>query len=70
MSFDLATIGEILNRAREEKGLSVEQVSETLYLRKSMIRAIESGEWNLLPPAVYVKGYVTDYAKHLKCMTT
>jgi cytoskeleton protein RodZ len=66
MSFDLATIGEILNRAREEKGLSVEQVSETLYLRKSMIRAIESGEWNLLPPAVYVKGYVTDYAKHLK----
>lgn len=66
MSFDLATIGQILNRAREEKGLSVEQVSEVLYLRKSVVRAIESGEWNLLPHAVYVKGYVTDYAKYLK----
>ena len=66
MSFDLATIGEILNRAREEKGLSVDQVSEALYLRKSVVRAIESGEWNLLPHAVYVKGYVTEYARYLK----
>jgi cytoskeleton protein RodZ len=66
MSFDLATIGQILSRAREGKGLSVEQLSEVLYLRKSVVRAIESGEWNLLPHAVYVKGYVTDYAKYLK----
>ena len=65
MPFDLVEIGHILSRAREAKGLSVEYVSAALYIRKSVVRAIESGEWNQLPHAVYVKGYVTEYAKYL-----
>ncbi len=66
MSFDLVKIGEILRRAREERGLTLEEVSEILYLKKSAIRALESGDWTALPHSVYVKGYVTQYAKYLK----
>lgn len=65
MPFDLVEIGHILSRAREAKGLSVEYVSGALYIRKSAVQAIESGDWSQLPHAVYVKGYVTEYAKYL-----
>ena len=66
MPFDLVAIGEILKKAREERGLSVEEVSEILYLKRSVIRAIESGDWAALPHSIYVKGYATQYAKYLK----
>ena len=65
MPFDLVEIGEILRKAREQRGLSVEEASEVLYLKKSVIRAIESGDWSALPHAIYVKGYSTQYAKYL-----
>jgi cytoskeleton protein RodZ len=66
MLFDLVEIGEILKSAREARGLTLEEASEILYLRKSVIRAIESGDWTSLPHAIYVKGYVAQYAKYLK----
>ena len=66
MPFDLVVIGELLRKAREEKGLSVEEVSEILYLKRSVIRAIESGDRAALPHSIYVKGYATQYAKYLK----
>ncbi len=65
MPIDLAGIGGILKAAREEKGLTIEDVSEILYLRKSVIRAIESGDRAALPHFIYVKGYITQYAKYL-----
>ncbi|MGD0233578.1 MAG: RodZ domain-containing protein [Syntrophorhabdales bacterium] len=65
MPFDLVEIGEILRKAREQRGLSVEEASEVLYLKKSVIHAIESGDWSALPHAIYVKGYSTQYAKYL-----
>ncbi|OPY64782.1 MAG: cytoskeletal protein RodZ [Syntrophorhabdaceae bacterium PtaU1.Bin034] len=65
MPFDLNKIGELLKASREEKGLSIEEVSETLFIRKSIIKAIESGKWDLLPHPVYVKGYIVQYASLL-----
>jgi cytoskeleton protein RodZ len=62
MSIDLPKIGHILREKREEKGLSVVQVAETLCLRKSLIVAIEAGDWAPLPHEVYVKGFVKEYA--------
>jgi len=66
MPIDLEKIGSILKRAREEQGLSPEQVSDRLYLRKSVIRALELGDWVTLPHSVYVRGYIAQYAKYLK----
>jgi cytoskeletal protein RodZ len=65
MAFDLATVGKILGKAREDKGLTLEQVSEMLCLRRSVIHALENADWKALPHSVYVKGYVTEYARYL-----
>lgn len=64
-SFELDIVGRILRQKREDKGLSVADVSETLCYRKSIIKAIESGDWNSLPHIVYVKGYVRKYSSLL-----
>jgi len=66
MPFDLVEIGTILRQAREEAGLTIDQASETLFLKGSVIRALESGDRTALPHPVYVKGYIAQYAKLLK----
>lgn len=62
MNIDLPEIGKILREKREEQGISVQQVSDALFLRKSLIEAIEAGDPGPLPHEVYVKGFVKDYA--------
>ena len=63
--FDLSRVGELLRGAREKKGLSLGDVSQTLFLTKSTVKAIESGQWGELPDPVYVKGYAKSYASAL-----
>ncbi len=65
MAFDLVAIGKVLREAREQRGLSVEEASEILFLKKSVIGALESGDWTALPHSVYVRGYIGQYAKYL-----
>ena len=62
MPFDLRRIGQMLKETREEKGLTLDEISKTLVIRKPVISAIEAGDWEKLPPPVYVKGYVNQYA--------
>lgn len=62
MPMNLEKIGKFLKEQREVKGLSIIDVSDSLCLRKSLIMAIESGNWSLLPHEVYVKGYIKEYA--------
>jgi len=52
----------MLKKTREEKGLTLDEISKTLLIKKPVISAIESGDWEGLPPPVYVKGYVSQYA--------
>lgn len=66
MSVDLGKIGLILKAKREEKGISLDEVSNVLCLRKSLIQAIELGKWDFLPHEVYVRSYVKEYANFLK----
>jgi hypothetical protein len=63
--FELDKVGQILQQKREGKGLCTADVAKTLCFRKSIIEAIESGNWDNLPHKVYVKGYVRKYASLL-----
>jgi cytoskeleton protein RodZ len=65
LSFNLLQIGQLLKEEREERAISLSDVSEALYVRKSVVAALESGRWELLPHQVYVKGYVKQYARYL-----
>ncbi len=68
MPFDLDKIGQLLKTTRLEKGLTLEDVSAVLFIRKSTIAAIESGDWQRLPDFIYVKGYTTQYASFLNVL--
>ncbi len=65
MPFDLEKIGRFLKARREEKGFTIAQVSSVLCVRKSLIEALEQGNWAMLPHHVYVKGYIKEYANFL-----
>jgi hypothetical protein len=65
MPFDLDRIGQLLRAEREKKGLTFQEIADALFIRKQVLRALESGDWDALPPMVYVRGYVTQYASFL-----
>ncbi len=62
MPIDLEKIGKLLKEKRESQGITLADVSNSLCIRKSLINAIETGSWNLLPHEVYVRGYLKEYA--------
>lgn len=67
MAIDLAKVGTILKEQRVIKGLSITDVSNSLCVRKSLISAVEEGNWSVLPHEVYVRGYLKEYAHLLGC---
>lgn len=52
-----------LKMAREENGLSLEQVSQKLYVKADELAAIERNEINANKSITFTKGYVKSYAK-------
>lgn len=59
-------VGEILKKRREELGQDIRAISNILKIKYDYLRAIEDGAFERLPEAVYVKGYIREYAEHLK----
>jgi len=58
-------LGEKLRVAREQRSLSLEQVSESLHLDEAVIDALEKGHFEKLGAAVYVRGHLRAYAQLL-----
>ena len=52
------TVGETLTEARNQAGLSVEDVSERTSIRDTVIRGIEAGDYAACGGDLYVRGYV------------
>ncbi len=46
-------------------GLDLREISNTLRIKYSYLKALEDGDIENLPPEVYVKGYIHEYAKVL-----
>ncbi len=57
--------GDLLRRTREEKGLSLDQVVQATRIRKEFLQALEEEDLDRLPAAVYVKGFLRNYATFL-----
>jgi cytoskeletal protein RodZ len=61
----MGDLGDLLRRTREEKGLSLDQVVEAIRIRKEFLQALEEEDFDRLPAAVYVKGFLRNYATFL-----
>jgi len=59
------SVGQRLRLLREEKGLELRQISETLRIRYPYLEAIENSSFNDLPGPTYALGFVKAYAEHL-----
>lgn len=60
------TIGERLQQARQRIGLSLDEVSEKLKIRKDWIIKFEANEFDSKLPAIYAKGFLRSYVRFLK----
>ena len=58
-------VGQILRLLREERGLELRTISETLCIRYPYLEAIENSSFNELPGPTYALGFVKAYAEHL-----
>jgi cytoskeleton protein RodZ len=57
-----SSIGERLRAAREEKGLSLEDIARQTRIPIRHLQHIERGEWEALPAATYSVGFARSYA--------
>lgn len=65
MDEDPASIGQRLRAAREKLGLSCDDVAARLKLQARLIRRIEEDDYSGMAHAVYLRGYLTSYARLL-----
>lgn len=59
------SVGEILRRARVERGISLQQVEAALKVRLRYLQALETDDFPSLPPTVYTRALVRGYARFL-----
>ena len=59
------SLGALLKKEREKKGLSHTQISQQIRLRPRFLEAIENEEWDLLPAPSFVRGFIRSYARVL-----
>ncbi|SFD69759.1 Helix-turn-helix domain-containing protein [Paenibacillus catalpae] len=57
----MSDLGALLRKAREEHGLTLEDVQETTKIRKRYLEAIESGDHSVLPGTFYLRAFVKNY---------
>lgn len=58
-------LGEMLRVARERKGVDLYRVERDTKIRARHLDALESGDYAALPSAVYIKGFLRNYAVYL-----
>jgi cytoskeletal protein RodZ len=58
----LLTAGQRLRAAREEKGLSLENVASETRIPQRHLESLETGDWDRLPAPTYTIGFAKSYA--------
>ncbi len=59
----MSDLGQLLIKARNEKGLTIDDLQETTKIRKAYLEAIEEGNYKKLPGNFYVRAFIKSYAE-------
>lgn len=59
------TLGEKLRQAREERGITIMEVSEQTRISPLYLEAIENDDYSPLPGGIFNKGFVKSFAKYV-----
>jgi cytoskeletal protein RodZ len=57
------TLGKYLKRERESKKISLREMAKNTRVREYLLKAIEEDRHDLLPSLLYVRGFLSSYAK-------
>lgn len=60
------SLGEKLAKKRAALGYEIKDIEKATKIRAKHIEYIEQGEWDKLPPDVYVRGFLQSYSKFLR----
>ncbi len=58
-------LGNHLREARENRGLTLEQVEDATRIRRAFLEALEAEQFDKLPPDVCARGFLRNYARFL-----
>lgn len=61
-----SSVGVLLSNERIKRGISIQQAADYLKLSRSQIEALEADDFERLPGATFVRGFVRNYAKYLE----
>jgi cytoskeletal protein RodZ len=61
--FSLSELGKRLKEARDEKGLSLEDVQKITKIQKRYLQGIEEGNYSMMPGKFYVRAFIKQYAE-------
>lgn len=56
-------LGEVLKKERLKKGLTLEDIQDITKVRIKYLKAIEDGNFDVIPAVVYTKGFIKSYAE-------
>lgn len=59
----MSELGQVLQRAREEKGISLDDIQKMTKIQKRYLEAIERGHFHLLPGHFYARAFIKSYAE-------
>jgi cytoskeleton protein RodZ len=57
--------GKDLANLRTGKGVSLEDLASAIKVRQGLLKALEEGRFEALPPPIFVEGYLKAYAHHM-----
>src|SRR3990167_7158903 len=62
----MRTVGQILQEEREKQFYTLDEIEKATKIRKSLLEALEAGQYTKLPPPTFVQGFIKNYGKFLK----
>jgi len=61
----MGELGQLLRQAREQKGISLEEVEQATRIRQRYLAALEEGDYDQLPTPGHIQGFLRNYAVHI-----
>ncbi len=58
-------MSKLLKKQREDLGKNIKEIAANTRIKKSCLQSIEDEDYEKLPPEVYTRGYIKEYAKYL-----
>src|SRR5581483_2915781 len=61
----MPTLGEELRQARENKGISLRQISDATHIGIRFLQALESDNYKILPGGIFNRAFVKSFARYI-----